>query len=448
MSSSERYERRLPVLLEELAAPRTPDYFDDILGQVDRTRQRPGWAFPERWLPMSAVSERLATAPRVPMRAVLAAALLLIALAVGLALITGSQRPKVPAPFGPALNGQVAFVDDTGAILAGDPATGTSRVIVSGAGHQRPVFSPDGTRLAFLQTDQLGNAAVVVADADGRQPRVISDSGLLSVGHVGWSADGRRVVVAIPPNTLAAFDADRTGPPTTLSDAATFDGAYTSFDDFNAALADLYRPPNGDEFLYLGDGAGGGGLYRQAVAGGTPIAILTSENSPFPLGAIVNPQWSPDGSKIAVTINLTDHPSDFRVFVMNADGSDLHELLSNPTNEVVSQQSAAWSPDGTSIAMQRWVREDDCGPCVARPITIVDVATGAAHEVGPVSLNGYRGWSWSPDGSSILAIPQPVEGEAASGDSDRVLIVDAATGVVTRPGWTSPAGASWQRQAP
>ena len=60
MSSSERYERRLQGLLEELAAPRTPAYFDDILGQVDRTRQRPGWTFPERWLPMSAVSQRLA----------------------------------------------------------------------------------------------------------------------------------------------------------------------------------------------------------------------------------------------------------------------------------------------------------------------------------------------------------------------------------------------------
>ena len=70
MSSSERYERRLPELLDELAAPRTPAYFDDILGQVGRTRQRPGWTFPERWLPMSAVSERLSAAPRVPLRAV------------------------------------------------------------------------------------------------------------------------------------------------------------------------------------------------------------------------------------------------------------------------------------------------------------------------------------------------------------------------------------------
>ena len=79
MSSSERYERRLPELLDELAAPRTPAYFNDILGQVGRTRQRPGWTFPERWLPMSAVSDRLQAAPRVPLRAVAVAALILLA---------------------------------------------------------------------------------------------------------------------------------------------------------------------------------------------------------------------------------------------------------------------------------------------------------------------------------------------------------------------------------
>ena len=94
MSSSERYERRLPELLDELAAPRTPAYFDDILGQVGRTRQRPGWTFPERWLPMSAVSERLSAAPRVPLRAVAVAALILIALVVAIAVIAGSRSTQ------------------------------------------------------------------------------------------------------------------------------------------------------------------------------------------------------------------------------------------------------------------------------------------------------------------------------------------------------------------
>ena len=70
MSTRDRLEQRLPSRLEELAAPRTPSYFDDVIHQTARTRQRPGWSFPERWLPVSVLTDRLATAPRAPMRAV------------------------------------------------------------------------------------------------------------------------------------------------------------------------------------------------------------------------------------------------------------------------------------------------------------------------------------------------------------------------------------------
>ena len=165
MSSSTRYERRLPELLDELAAPRTPAYFDDILGQVGRTRQRPGWTFLERWLPMSALSQRLSAAPRVPLRAIAVAALLLIALAIGLALLAGSRKPAVPAPFGPAQNGLVAFVDEDGAIRTGLPADQAYAVIVPGPGNERPVFSPDGTRLAYLHHDPRGDVAIMVSRA-------------------------------------------------------------------------------------------------------------------------------------------------------------------------------------------------------------------------------------------------------------------------------------------
>ena len=40
MSANDRFERRLPAILDSLAPMRAPEYLDDILGQVDRTRQR------------------------------------------------------------------------------------------------------------------------------------------------------------------------------------------------------------------------------------------------------------------------------------------------------------------------------------------------------------------------------------------------------------------------
>ncbi len=128
MSSSDRYERRLPTLLEELSAPRTPDYFDDILGQVGRTRQRPGWTFPERWLPMSAVSERLAAAPRAPVRAIVFVALLILAVVAAIAIIAGSQQHRVPAPVrARRQRADHASSTTTGAIRAGNPVDLGSR---------------------------------------------------------------------------------------------------------------------------------------------------------------------------------------------------------------------------------------------------------------------------------------------------------------------------------
>ncbi len=135
MSAFRPLETRLPDVLEELSAPRTPAYVDDILGQVARTRQRPGWTFIERWLPMTTVTDRLATVPRAPIRLAVAVALLIALLVAGVAVYVGSQRPSLPAPFGVAGNGEVAFTDGDGAIHLGNPADGTS---MRGAGRVRP----------------------------------------------------------------------------------------------------------------------------------------------------------------------------------------------------------------------------------------------------------------------------------------------------------------------
>ena len=64
MTSERRLEQDLPDLLARMATGPTPDYRDHIVQQTARMRQRPAWTFPEGWIPMSAVTSRLATAPR------------------------------------------------------------------------------------------------------------------------------------------------------------------------------------------------------------------------------------------------------------------------------------------------------------------------------------------------------------------------------------------------
>ena len=57
MTPIDGLERQLTTGLTDLAGTSTPDYRDDILRQVARTRQRPTWTFPERWIPMAVIAQ-------------------------------------------------------------------------------------------------------------------------------------------------------------------------------------------------------------------------------------------------------------------------------------------------------------------------------------------------------------------------------------------------------
>ncbi len=168
MMPSDRFDRRLPAILDEIAQPRTPDYFDDLLGLTARTRQRPAWTLLERWLPMVDIARQPAFARQVPWRPIAVLALILLLVAASLAFVIGSQQP-VPAPFGLARNGLVAYAKD-GDIYAADPITGTAKAIVTGP---ETDLRPDllARRHAFrLRAKGDGNAgpeSLFVARADG-----------------------------------------------------------------------------------------------------------------------------------------------------------------------------------------------------------------------------------------------------------------------------------------
>src|SRR5262245_54119602 len=91
MTPIDRFERELPASLADLGESRPPDYLTDILGRTARTRQRPAWASPERWLPMPA-----SLSPRLAVAAVIA--LLLAAVAGSLLLGGGGSPNPLPSP--------------------------------------------------------------------------------------------------------------------------------------------------------------------------------------------------------------------------------------------------------------------------------------------------------------------------------------------------------------
>ncbi|HEY8635825.1 MAG TPA: hypothetical protein VIL81_01060, partial [Candidatus Limnocylindrales bacterium] len=90
MTNELRFERQLPAILEDLYLGPSPDYRDEVLAAAVRTRQRPAWTFPGRWLPMD-ITTRTIPVTRLPWRQLGILALIALLLAVALAVAVGSQ---------------------------------------------------------------------------------------------------------------------------------------------------------------------------------------------------------------------------------------------------------------------------------------------------------------------------------------------------------------------
>jgi len=102
--------------------------------------------------------------------------------------------------------------------------------------------------------------------------------------------------------------------------------------------------------------------------------------------------WSPDGSKIA--FDFASDATSANIATINPDGSGFVQLT-HEQNDVIVEP--AWSPDGTRMAIARPIGDHPHG------IFIIDATTGAI--LSQVTANPY-GWfdgepRWSPDGQWI-----------------------------------------------
>ena len=176
MTARDGFTRLVDTWLAEEGTPTTPDYLDLVLDRTSTTRQRPVWLSPGRWLPVNTttLNPRAWSIPPVARFGLLAALLIALAIAA-VALYAGSQRHRVPSPFGPAANGQLYF-DVDGTVVATNPDGSGRRIVDVGVPASGPYLSPDGTRLAFVALDPENGfrERVLVADSDGSSSHVIS----------------------------------------------------------------------------------------------------------------------------------------------------------------------------------------------------------------------------------------------------------------------------------
>ena len=212
---------------------------------------------------------------------------------------------------------------------------------------RHPAWAPDGSRLVFLGFTVGFELHLFSFDLATEERRTLSEG--CRSGVPSWSPDGARIACQDQYEVLI----DTTGTTRNILDLLTFNPDGTD-PRVLVSLNDVESPdgvtwsPDGSRLAY----AVGATFFDAATnrngrlgeifvvnADGSDLHQLTATDEPE-----INPAWSPDGSRLAFA-SSTSQLAPLDIYVMNADGSDRRRLTNGGENF-----SPDWSPDGTRIA--------------------------------------------------------------------------------------------------
>jgi hypothetical protein len=191
--------------------------------------------------------------------------------------------------------------------------------------------------------------------------------------------------------------------------------------------ADPAWSPDGSTIAFATSRDGAFRIYLMN-ADGSNQRPLTSTNAPAR-----QPTWAPDGQKIAFVGTAPD--GDSEIYVMNADGSNVVRLTQSPGDD----SDPAWSPDGRKIAF----RSDRSG---GGELYVMNVDGSNVVRLTTTSVDEHRP-AWSPDGSRIVFAAGPCDDYNGCYSDLYIMNADGSAtsqvtsgGVSFSPAW-SPDGA-------
>lgn len=460
MSTPDDLERRLTDWLDAQAPTREPKGLADaVLARTRPARRMPGWPGIERWLPLTVLTRPTHV---VPLRAAWLLLILLLTMALaGGGVIVGSRLLAGPSTGLPAT---ALIPQGDAAVLAfatlgsdGRPAgdiftiraDGTDeRQLTSGpAVDSDPVWSPDGTRIAFRRW--LGGAdSLVVMDAGGGGVMVLatqeqtSQDCLAYFWSTAWSPDGSSLIFPTRDRCsggpdLSIVAADGSAPPVQLL-AHPMDSAFATWSPQGDRIALLGSDSTGDAALYVVDAtaadARSGGLEprRISVGVGSNLGTLAFGDEALP------PAWSPDGTEISITKVTTGF------FIVEADGVYLVKPDGSGERLLAARAgNARWSPDGRRLAFHRTVDPSEYlndRPCTVRT-HLID--RDGSNEIELPDLGDGCPFAplWSPDGTRLASVlASPREGAEHPNWNLGIVMVDGSRA----PLILSDARGSWQ----
>lgn len=188
-----------------------------------------------------------------------------------------------------------------------------------------PAWSPDGTMIVYVSE---GTKINVINAAGGPSTTIFETSGFFYVASVDWSATGNSIAFELGSqfsNDIFTMNPDGTNL-NQITSAGFFEGYFAPA-----------RSPDGSRFAF--------GYYRFDIFIGNEITTLDVMNANgsdryiLLTGRWTNPDWAPDGAKIAVD-NSIFFTSATDIYVINQDGSAAVNLTNSPANDY----DPSWGP--------------------------------------------------------------------------------------------------------
>jgi Tol biopolymer transport system component len=270
--------------------------------------------------------------------------------------------------------GEIWTVDAAGS----NPAQLTHDATVGGVSNTAPLWSPDGSRIAWLKESPKGSD-VWTMRADGSVQRAVTADGAVGIHNteLAWSNDGRLTWIK------------RTGTDVTAADGdvwlARGDGsaarAVTS--SHRVALGPYWQP--GGALVLYAEGAPDSVLHLVDPSVGPPGMTI-----PVP-GGSSRPTWSSNGSQLAW-----------------GDGRGLHIATATGQSRIVTPMLAygvKWSPDDRKLAfVHNQNLQGGRSECSCASVYVVDAAGGTPRIVSGTEGVPDLGWYdpvWWPDSARL-----------------------------------------------
>ena len=284
-----------------------------------------------------------------------------------------------------------------------------------------PDVSPDGRWLAYATHRHSNRLQIVTFELDGRGKERI-DRRDWHLGVPAWAPDGKTLafhglgglVVAEPDGSNRRVIA-RGISPAFERPAWSPDGSLLAFRSLGTHVP---ASPSGDEGFIL---------YIAAVDGSSVTRVGD---------AATRPVWSPDGRHIAVGGGFleVDGEPQWGIYVLDADGGNPRRIF-DIDRRPDGRSPLLWSPDGWEVWFQLY-----------SPLTRLTAVTVATKQQRTFEeLSGVWGMAWSPDGSRLAVVIQPIAlgGKvlytvAADGSDLQVLVRVGPEGLVAHPVTSHP----------